>query len=144
MVHKWLIIAMALMYMSKFSGTTYRWGGDNAIEGFDCSGLVMEYLKVLGTMSEAEDRSAAGIYNKLITLGYLPIIKPKTGCLVFYHNDNRSVRHVGIYMGLGYVFSASSGDSSTVSSAVAASQGAFVKLRRLKESNAQSYIMPLK
>lgn len=130
--------------MTKFSGVTYRWGGDSPVEGFDCSGFVMEYLKVLGTMTESEDRTAAGIYTKLITAGYPSLGKPKTGCLVFYRNDNNTIYHVGIYVGLGYVLSAASGGRTTTSPRIAAEQGAYVKLRRLQESALSSYVMPLR
>ena len=127
---KQIIIYMALKYMSSFIGTRYNWGGDNPLEGYDCSGFAMEYLKALGTCKDDEDHSAASIYN-ILKSNKKAIESPKFGCLVFYHRDNGSIYHVEIYAGLGYTLGASNGGRHINTESEARAADAYVKLRRL-------------
>jgi hypothetical protein len=45
-------------------GLPYRWGGDDPINGFDCSGGVMEILKTVGVCGEREDFTSASMARK--------------------------------------------------------------------------------
>ena len=46
-------------------GTPYRWGGDDPILGFDCSGFIVEILKSVGVLlkSPLEPRDLAARYG---------------------------------------------------------------------------------
>ncbi|MFC1535727.1 NlpC/P60 family protein, partial [Candidatus Neomarinimicrobiota bacterium] len=38
-----------------FVGLPYLWGGDDAVAGYDCSGLVIEILKSVGLLQRSGD-----------------------------------------------------------------------------------------
>ena len=76
-------------------GTPYKWGGNTQQGGFDCSGLVNFVFRDMGSLSLP--RSARDI-------AALPIPKVRDNHLapadlVFF--GDRSVNHVGIYVGQG-------------------------------------------
>lgn len=98
--------AGAIYYAQKKLGTPYLWGGDGtaAQNGrFDCSGLTKAaYASVGITLPRvANDQYNAGPHPKRDEL--LP------GDLVFFSDDltdSRAIRHVGIYVGGGYMIDA--------------------------------------
>lgn len=98
--------AGAITYAQKKLGTPYLWGGTGtAAEGgrFDCSGLTQAAYKSVGVTLPrvAADQYNAGAHPKRSEL--LP------GDLVFFSDDltdSRAIRHVGIYVGGGYMIDA--------------------------------------
>lgn len=84
----------------KFLGGKYVWGAENPAVGFDCSGLVQYTYRSLGisTPRVAQDQFNAA---HLITAG-----RAVPGDLVFYHDDEGNVYHVGIYVSPGYTYAA--------------------------------------
>ncbi|MEJ2662308.1 MAG: NlpC/P60 family protein [Desulfobacteraceae bacterium] len=81
----------------RFLGTAYRWGGESADAGFDCSGLTMTVYRLNGLdlPRNSRDQFRAGTPVKRSTL--------RQGDLVFFATGRRSPRvtHVGIYTGGG-------------------------------------------
>lgn len=74
-------------------GTTYRWGG-SAADGFDCSGFV-QYL-----YEESFQLRMPRTSSDMASLGrVVPRKKLRQGDLVFFSSDERTIDHVGIYMG---------------------------------------------
>lgn len=51
-------------YAKQFIGTKYKWGGDSADEGFDCSGFVQEVLSSVG-LDPKGDQTSAQLYDFL-------------------------------------------------------------------------------
>ncbi|MEV8068241.1 bifunctional lytic transglycosylase/C40 family peptidase [Streptomyces sp. NPDC085995] len=98
--------AAAISYAQSKLGTPYLWGGEGtAAQGgrFDCSGLTQAAYASAGiTLPRvANDQYNAGPHPKREEL--LP------GDLVFFSDDltnSRAIRHVGIYVGGGYMIDA--------------------------------------
>ncbi|CAM5458937.1 Transglycosylase OS=Streptomyces pilosus OX=28893 GN=GCM10010280_58920 PE=3 SV=1 [Streptomyces pilosus] len=98
--------AGAIAYAQKKLGTLYLWGGNGTPEQggrFDCSGLTKAAYESVGiTLPRvANDQYNAGPHPERDEL--LP------GDLVFFSDDltnSRAIRHVGIYVGGGYMIDA--------------------------------------
>lgn len=80
----------------RYIGKPYRWGGESARTGFDCSGLTMTVYRLNGLDLPRNSRAQfdAGI----------PISRKalKKGDLVFFYTGRKGrVSHVGIYAGSG-------------------------------------------
>jgi cell wall-associated NlpC family hydrolase len=98
--------AAAISYAQSKLGTPYLWGGNGTADQggrFDCSGLTKAaYASVGITLPRvANDQYNAGPHPKRSEL--LP------GDLVFFSDDltnSRAIRHVGIYVGGGYMIDA--------------------------------------
>ena len=89
-----------------FLGVPYKWGGNEAETGLDCSGFVRAvYQQVTGVvLPRTSDRQAAATQN--IEPGDLA-----PGDLVFFNTMQQSFSHVGIYIGNGkFVHSPRAGD----------------------------------
>ncbi len=116
---------LALKYIFQFVGTPYTWGGDDH-SSFDCSGLVLEYLKSVGKVPRNYDTTAQGIYEKYQNN---EVSKPFRGCLVFWKNDKGLIIHVEIMLNDHLSIGASGGGSKTKSLEDAINHNAFVKMR---------------
>ncbi|MGW1889797.1 C40 family peptidase [Streptomyces sp. NPDC002004] len=98
--------AGAIYYAQNKLGTEYLWGGDGTPDQggrFDCSGLTKAAYRSVGVELPrvANDQYNAGPHPKRDEL--LP------GDLVFFSDDlsnSRAIRHVGIYVGGGYMIDA--------------------------------------
>lgn len=98
--------AGAIAYAQKKLGTLYLWGGNGTADQggrFDCSGLTKAAYESVGiTLPRvANDQYNAGPHPARDEL--LP------GDLVFFSDDltdSRAIRHVGIYVGGGYMINA--------------------------------------
>jgi cell wall-associated NlpC family hydrolase len=79
-----------------FMGVPYRWGGNEAETGLDCSGFVRAvYQQILGvTLPRTSDRQAAVTQ----TIDFKDLAP---GDLVFFNTMKQTFSHVGIYVGEG-------------------------------------------
>lgn len=115
----------AVEYAWSFLGLPYRWGGDDPIAGFDCSGLVIEVLQSVGVLRHGLDYSANDLYqifrSNEVSAGY-------AGCIVFWFQGIKAI-HVELMVDDYHTLGASGGGSSTDSIDDAISQNAFVKMR---------------
>ena len=74
-------------------GTPYRWGGESADNGFDCSGLTQHAFHAAGLDLP---RTSYLQYRKTERVDRQRI---RPGDLVFFRLDGQQVDHVGIYVG---------------------------------------------
>lgn len=114
----------------KFLGLPYRWGGDDPINGYDCSGLVQDLLAMVG-LDPVGDQTAQALYDRLKGNSFSagPSGVFETGGLVFYGKSIREISHVDMFLEDGIVIGAMGGGSKTKTLADAAAQNAFVKIR---------------
>jgi cell wall-associated NlpC family hydrolase len=79
----------------RFVGIPYRWGGENVVDGMDCSGFVRAVYNLCGLSipRTSRDQYKAGE----------PVAKEELqdGDLVFFGSSENSINHVGIYVGNG-------------------------------------------
>lgn len=87
--------AIAARTAERFVGIPYRWGGDNVVEGMDCSGFVRAVYNLCGVSIPRTSREqfTAG---EAVTKDEL-----RDGDLVFFGSSEDKINHVGIYVGSG-------------------------------------------
>jgi cell wall-associated NlpC family hydrolase len=116
-------------YAVSFIGLPYRWGGDDTIDGFDCSGLVLELMYSCGIVSPRVDMTAQGIYDYFYGRHALHAVAPSFGALVFFGNSTRKITHVAFCLDQYRMLEAGGGGSKTKTSEDAANQNAYVRVR---------------
>lgn len=125
----------ALYVWESYLNVPYKWGGDDPMDGLDCSGLVLEGLKAVGLVPREADFTADQLLN--VVFRALPRYRLDSelhpGMLVFW-GDPR-VTHVEIVWAVigdrVLTIGASGGGSRTVDRVMAARQNAYVKIRRI-------------
>jgi len=87
--------SIAARTAERFVGIPYRWGGDNVVDGMDCSGFVRAVYNLCGLSipRTSRDQFKAG---DLVAKDDL-----KDGDLVFFGSSADKINHVGIYIGGG-------------------------------------------
>jgi cell wall-associated NlpC family hydrolase len=87
--------AIAARTAERFVGIPYRWGGNNVVEGMDCSGFVRAVYNLCGLSipRSSRDQFKAG---DSVTKDDL-----QDGDLVFFGSSTNNISHVGIYVGGG-------------------------------------------
>jgi cell wall-associated NlpC family hydrolase len=87
--------AIAARTAERFVGIPYRWGGDNVVEGMDCSGFVRAVYNLCGLSipRTSHDQFKAGDAVSKDDL--------RDGDLVFFGSSADKINHVGIYVGEG-------------------------------------------
>jgi len=87
-------------------GEPYRWGGNDANGGFDCSGLIWYAYRAHGIDIPRVSRSQARVGSPVPT--DVPHLLP--GDILLFSDDPPRVTHVGLYVGNGrFIHSTSSG-----------------------------------
>jgi hypothetical protein len=104
-------------------GTPYIYGGAGPY--YDCSGLVIECLKMRGWVASSFDATAHDLFNRTMSGGTL---KPKAHALSFYGTEQR-ITHVGYCISETHMIEAGGGGASTTSLEAALKLGAMVRVR---------------
>jgi len=117
---------IAVEYIKRFIGLPYKWGGDDPMEGFDCSGLAIEMLKSVGHLTNNEDTTADGLMRM-----FPRVDTPIVGCLVFFGKPGKAT-HVGICLNSLEMLEAGGGGPGTVDVKEAMKSNAFIRMRPIK------------
>lgn len=134
MNHKELAQGVALSFL----GTPYYWGGDDPMQGFDCSGFVIEILKSVGKLPRNGDWTAANLYTL-----FTHVSAPEAGCLVFWNNGYGRIIHVEYCLDNVLSIGASGGGSATDSVQDAIRSNAYIKIRPFAtRKNIEGYANP--
>jgi len=120
--------ASAVRYIWAFLGLPYRWGGDDPMAGFDCSGLVVEVLQGVGLLPHKSDYTAGGLYEKFKSN---EVVRGCAGCLCLWFNTLGEFTHVEMMVDDYHTIGASGGGGGTTSGQAAIDQNAFIKMRPL-------------
>jgi cell wall-associated NlpC family hydrolase len=115
-----------LTYLHRLLATPYRWGGDDPLLGFDCSGLVIEWLQATGVLPRGYEGRARDLHKRFAghaTTG------PLLGTLLFFGEGLEAISHVAIATDDFYMIEAGGGGSKTTDAAAAARDNAFVRVR---------------
>ena len=120
---------IAFEYVMKFVGLPYRWGGDDSVDGFDCSGLVLEFLKSAGVVSTLQAKTNAA--QLLKNYADRPVLNSKFGTLLFFGEAPDKISHVALALNDVQMLEAGGGDHTTTGKDQAAAQNAFVRVRRI-------------
>lgn len=115
---------LVALYAINFVGLPYRWGGDDAIEGFDCSGLALEVLSAFGF--KLPDMNAHALYRWCKESSYRS--EGRAGALVFYGRPD-AVTHVGVMINKDLMVEAGGGGSQTLNRQAAVDHNAYIRIR---------------
>ena len=138
-----------MVFLSANLNVPYQWGGNNALEGYDCSGFVMEYMHTFG-IGPKRDSSAQMIYNyylnhrsETVTNWSAPDGQFPVGTLIFFGRGFNKITHVGIMINSTQMAEAGGGNRGILTEEEAALQNAYVKIRPIKNRNDWvSYVLP--
>lgn len=118
-------------YAMSFLGKPYRWGGDDPILGFDCSGLIQEILASVGE-DPPGDQTADSLYRYFKTRGNIrDVVSAYPGDLAFYGTPKK-ITHVSFCLDHGRCIEAAGGNESTKTTADASRQNAYVRIRPIR------------
>lgn len=131
-------LELAIKIAWEHLNTAYRWGGDDPIAGFDCSGFVIEILKSVGILPRKGDWTADGLY-KLFAHRQC---RPQAGALVFWKNESGKMRHVEFCIDSKRTIGASGGGSKTESIEDAIAANAYIKIRPVYKPETATFINP--
>lgn len=84
---------IAAQTAARFTGIPYHWGGNNVVEGMDCSGFVKAVYYLVGLNIP---RTSQEQYDEGATVETDQIME---GDLVFFGKGRDKVSHVGLYLG---------------------------------------------
>lgn len=113
-------------------GLPYIWGGDDAVAGFDCSGLTHELRQAVGLESRRYDSTAHDQYtaHKAAFQVRSDLDDREAGDFVFWFKDGKAV-HTGVLVDRHHVIHAGGGGAAVKSRDDAIKYNAYVRLDRL-------------
>lgn len=116
-------IQTLIEYAETLQGTIYKWGGNNPLEGFDCSGYVCWLLKCVNLLKG--DHSAQMLFDKLKESSVSN--SPIHGSIVFYGSTLKSITHCAFALDTRLCMEAGGGGRKTTRK-IAIIDGACVRL----------------
>jgi len=117
---------IVISYAMTFLGIQYRWGGDDPILGYDCSGFVQEVLSAFGADPKG-DQTADGLY-RIFKKDPDATETLAAGSLLFFGSERR-ITHVALAIDRYRMIEAGGGGSKCKSIEAAAACNAFIRIR---------------
>jgi hypothetical protein len=103
--------SQAVRIAMQYLGIPYLWGGEDPVNGFDCSGLTMYVYGQLGI--RLTHYTGSQFYEGV----RVPVWALRPGDLVFFHPSSRGPQHEGMYIGGGrFIQAPHTGDVVKISS----------------------------
>lgn len=96
--------AAAAEYGTRFAGTPYKWGGNDPINGIDCSAFVKYLYGKIGVNLPRTAAEQALVGKPITRLEELQ----KGDRLYFWSSSRGKIGHTGMYLGQGYFVHSSS------------------------------------
>lgn len=123
-------LEICLYVVKSYLGRPYTWGGENPLEGFDCSGLCIEGLKAAGLVPrDGWDTTADGLMKDC---GWNTASTLQPGCLVFWGAGGKAT-HVEMVIANStdrtWTIGASGGGRATRTLDDAIRMNAYIKVR---------------
>lgn len=133
------------VWLSSSLGVPYKWAGDNPVSGYDCSGFLMEWMRMFG-IGPKVDSTAWQIFNFFNDRRDLvESFIPQKGAIVFYgkRKDGKlvSISHTGLMINSNQIAEAGGGDQSVLTPKEAANKNAFVRVRPYQYRNDLVFIL---
>lgn len=127
-----MIVLMA--YADSLLGTPYKWGGNNPLEGLDCSGMIVELLKSAGERLPAPDMNSQQLFN-YYQAGNGEWNRQTEGALAWFGKSVTQITHVAILRDRYRIQEAGGGSRDIVTRDAAEKEGAFVRIRPIGYRN---------
>ena len=112
-------------------GVPYIWGGNNPLQGLDCSGAVRWWLRAAG-LTPSWDETSQGIYDRLTKHGGRVEPSAQRGYVLFFGKSVLSITHVALALNQFQMIEAAGGNSSCTSRQAASERGAMVQINLIK------------
>ena len=116
-------------YAMSFLGVHYKWGGNNRLEGLDCSGFIQEILRSVG-LDPKGDQTAQDIYNVLCKEDWRSHLD--TGSLLFFGESRYEISHIALALNEFLMIEAGGGNSKTKTIEDSIRDNAMVRIRPIK------------
>lgn len=135
--------AAIFAFIQSVLNVPYKWGGNNPLEGFDCSGLDICIAKAQG-IEIPGDMRAAELYHYYLEKGGHAIPSPMFGARAFFGKDKDSITHVAFCLNRTHMVEAGGGNSTINTLEDAKKAGAFVRIRPIHvRKDRVALILPL-
>lgn len=121
-----------LAYAKSFLGVPYKFGGNNRLDGLDCSGFIIELMTRQGLWPYGVDASAQGIFDFYTKQPSDGTIFPQKGALAFYGKDSDHIVHIAFCLDENTIIEAGAGDHTTLTLEDAKKRGAVIRERPIK------------
>ncbi|OFZ54990.1 MAG: hypothetical protein A2428_03190 [Bdellovibrionales bacterium RIFOXYC1_FULL_54_43] len=115
-----------LSYALAQVGIRYKWGGNNPVDGFDCSGLIQWLLASVG-LDPPGRQNAKQLYEHFSAQGGIQNEKV-FGCLAFFGKSRSDISHVALILNESQMLESGGGDHLCLTEADAAARSACVKI----------------
>ena len=126
-------------YALSFVGQPYKWGGDDPMTGWDCSGLLQEILASVGA-DPPGDQTSKTLHEHFLKTGRL-LPAPEVGAVAFFGKPD--ITHCAFCIDQFRMVEAAGGGSKTRTLQDAVSHNAYVRVRPItSRRDIVSVIMP--
>lgn len=122
-------ITLLYDYALRLIGLPYRWGGDDPLAGFDCSGLTIEILQAAGVLPKGYEGRAQDLFH------LFQKNQPEAcafATLLFFGKSIEAITHIGFGMSRTHMLEAGGGGAKTLTLADAIAQNAYTRLRPIR------------